>query len=136
MTILGGRFHEVDSNALDFHIAGSMAVRQALHQARPGLLEPVMHADIGVSEVSLGTVMADFTRRRGDIHDLQMRGNNRHILGEVPLSEVRGYVTALRDMTSGRGDFSLEFRTYAIVPDGLAEAVIEERQARGKVARR
>jgi elongation factor G len=136
VTILGGRYHEVDSNSLDFHIAGSMAVRQALHQARPGLLEPVMHADIGVSEASLGTVMADFTRRRGDIHDLQMRGNKRHILGEVPLSEVRGYVTALRDMTSGRGDFSLEFQTYAIVPDGLADAVIEERQARGKVSRR
>jgi elongation factor G len=136
VTILGGRYHEVDSNALDFHIAGSMAVRQALHQARPGLLEPVMHADIGVSETSLGTVMADFTRRRGDIHDLQMHGNKRHILGNVPLSEVRGYVTALRDMTSGRGDFSLEFRTYAIVPDGLAGAVIEERQARGKVSRR
>jgi elongation factor G len=136
VTILGGRFHEVDSNSLDFHIAGSMAVRQALHQARPGLLEPVMRADIGVSEASLGAVMADFTRRRGDIYDLQMRANKRHILGDVPLSEVRGYVTALRDMTSGRGDFSLEFRCYDLVPDSLAEAVVEERQARGKISRR
>lgn len=116
VTILGGRYHEVDSNALDFHIAGSMAVRQAIQQARPGLLEPVMRADIGVSETSLGTVMSDLTRRRGNIYDLQVRGNNRHILGDVPLSEVRGYVTALRDMTSGRGDFSLEFRTYDLVP--------------------
>jgi len=136
VTILSGRYHEVDSNALDFHIAGSMAVRQALHLARPGLLEPVMHADMSVGEPYLGTVMADFTRRRGNIHDLQVRGNKRHILGDVPLAEVRGYVTALRDMTSGRGDFSLEFRTYAIVPDELAEAVIEERQARGKVSKR
>jgi elongation factor G len=136
VTILSGRYHEVDSNALDFHIAGSMAVRQALHLARPGLLEPVMHADMSVGEPYLGTVMADFTRRRGNIHDLQVRGNKRHILGDVPLAEVRGYVTALRDMTSGRGDFSLEFRTYAIVPDELAEAVIEERRARGKVSKR
>jgi elongation factor G len=136
VTIVGGRYHEVDSNALDFHIAGSMAVRQALHQARPALLEPLMRADIGVSEASLGTVMSDFTRRRGSIHDLQQRGNKRHILGDVPLSEARGYVTALRDMTSGRGDFSLEFRSYDLVPDGLAEAVIEERQMRGKVSRR
>jgi elongation factor G len=136
VTILGGRYHEVDSNALDFHIAGSMAVRQALRQARPGLLEPVMRADIGVSETSLGTVMSDFTRRRGNIHDLQMRGSKRHILGDVPLAEVRGYVTALRDMTSGRGDFSLEFRSYDLVPDGLAETIIAERLARGKVSRR
>lgn len=136
VTILGGRYHEVDSNALDFQIAGSMAVRQALHKARPGLLEPVMHADIGVGETYLGSVMADFTRRRGEIRDLQMRGVKRHILGEVPLSEVQGYVTALRDMTSGRGDFSLEFRRYDLVPDELAEAVIAERQARGKVSRR
>jgi elongation factor G len=136
VTILGGRYHEVDSNALDFHIAGSMAVRQALRQARPGLLEPVMRADIGVSETSLGTVMSDFTRRRGNIHDLQMRGSKRHILGDVPLAEVRGYVTALRDMTSGRGDFSLEVRSYDLVPDGLAETIIAERLARGKVSRR
>jgi elongation factor G len=136
VTILGGRYHEIDSNALDFHIAGSMAVRQALHQARPGLLEPVMYADIRVGEPYLGAIMADFTRRRGEIRDLQVRGNLRHLLGEVPLSEVRGYVTALRDMTSGRGDFTLEFRSYAIVPDALAEAVIEERTRRGKVSRR
>jgi elongation factor G len=95
-----------------------------------------MHADIGVGEPYLGAIMADFTRRRGEIRDLQVRGNLRHLLGDVPLSEVRGYVTALRDMTSGRGDFSLEFRQYDLVPDDLAEAVIEERQARGKVSRR
>jgi elongation factor G len=136
VTILGGRYHEVDSNAIDFHIAGSMAVRQALQQARPGLLEPVMRADIGVGEAYLGAVMADFTRRRGNIRDLQMRASLRHILGDVPLAEVRGYVTALRDMTSGRGDFSLEFYRYDLVPDALAEVVIAERQARGKISRR
>jgi elongation factor G len=136
VTITGGRYHEVDSNALDFQIAGSMAVRQALGEARPCLLEPVMHADIGVSEACLGTVMADFTRRRGEIRDLQVRGEARHILGYVPLYEVRGYVTALRDMTSGRGDFSLEFQRYDIVPDDLAETIIQERLARGKVSRR
>jgi elongation factor G len=136
VTILGGRYHEVDSNALDFHIAGSMAVRQALKLAHPALLEPVMFADIRVGEPYLGTVMADFTRRRGEIRDLQVRGSQRQLLGEAPLAEVRGYVTALRDMTSGRGDFTLEFRRYEIVPDRLAEAIIAERQARGKVARR
>ncbi len=136
VTILGGRYHEVDSNALDFHIAGSMAVRQALQQSHPGLLEPVMHADIGVSETSLGAVMADFTRRRGEIRDLQMRANLRHILGDVPLAEVRGYVTALRDLTSGRGIFSLEFSRYNLVPETLAEGIIAERQRRGKISRR
>ncbi len=136
VTITGGRYHEVDSGPMDFHIAGSMAVRQALKLARPALLEPVMAADIRVGDPYIGTVMADFTRRRGDIRDLQVRGGSRQLLGEAPLAEVRGYVTDLRDMTSGRGDFTLEFRRYEIVPEKLAEAIIAERQSRGKVARR
>jgi elongation factor G len=78
--------------------------------------------------------MADFARRRGQVSDVQMRGRLWNILGEVPLAEARGYVTALRDMTSGRGNFSLEFVRYDIVPEELARGIIEERRARGKIA--
>jgi elongation factor G len=136
VTIVGGRYHEVDSGPMDFHIAGSMAVRQALLLAHPALLEPVMRADIVVNEEYLGTVMGDFSRRRGDIKDIGQRGMRRVVHGEVALAEVRGYITDLRDMTSGRGDFALEFVRYDIVPEALAEGIIEERKARGKLAKR
>jgi elongation factor G len=136
VTIVGGRYHEVDSGPMDFHIAGSMAVRQALLLARPALLEPVMRVDIVVNEEYLGTVMGDFSRRRGDIQDIGQRGTRRVVHGEVALAEVRGYITDLRDMTSGRGDFALEFVRYEIVPEELAEGIIEERKARGKLAKR
>jgi len=136
VTLLGGRFHAVDSNALDFRIAGSMAVRQAIRQAHPALLEPVMRADIQVGEDYLGAVMADFNRRRGEVCDIRVRGELRDILGDVPLAEARGYATDLRSLTQGRGTFTLEFLRYAIVPDHLAEAIIAERQAQGKVPRR
>jgi len=134
VTIVGGRYHEVDSDAMDFHIAGSMAVRQALQLARPALLEPIMRADILVAEDYMGTVLGDFLRRRGEITDVGQRGIRRVIHGEVPLSEIRGYITDLRDMTSGRGDFALEFLRYDLVPDELAQVVIEDRRARGKIA--
>ena len=136
VTVVGGRFHEVDSNSMDFRIAGSMGVRQALRQARPALLEPVMRADIHLSEEHLGTVMADFARRRGDVSDIHIRGNQRNLLGDVPLAEARGYATDLRSLTSGRGTFTLEFRRYQIVPDDLAEAILARRQAEGKVPKR
>lgn len=136
VTIAGGRYHEVDSGPMDFHIAGSMAVRQALNLARPALLEPVMRADILIHEEYVGRVMGDFSQRRGDIKDVGVRAGRRVIHGYVPLANARGYITDLRDMTSGRGDFTLEFARYEVVPDELAQAVIEERLARGKVTRR
>jgi elongation factor G len=136
VTVLGGRYHEVDSNSLDFRIAGSMAVRQALRQASPALLEPVMRADIQMSEEYLGTVMADFARRRGEVLDIQIRERMRGMTGEVPLAEVRGYATDLRSLTQGRGTFTLEFKRYQVMPENLAELVIEERQRKGKISRR
>jgi elongation factor G len=136
VTVLGGRYHEVDSNSLDFRIAGSMAVRQALRQASPALLEPVMRADIQMSEEYLGTVMADFARRRGEVLDIQIRERMRGMTGEVPLAEVRGYATDLRSLTQGRGTFTLEFKRYQVMPENLAELVIEDRQRKGKISRR
>jgi elongation factor G len=136
VTMLGGKFHEVDSAPMDFRIAGSMAVRKAVHQARPALLEPVMQADITVGEEYLGTVIGDMGRRRGNVNAVHVRGGARNVLAEVPLAEARGYATALRDFTSGRGTFTLEFRRYDLVPDKIAEEIIEQRQAEGKVPRR
>ncbi len=136
VSLLGGKFHEVDSAAMDFQIAGSMAVRQAVRRARPALLEPMMRADINVSEDSVGAVVADIGRRRGVVGGMRVRGSMRNVHGEVPLSEARGYATDLRSLTQGRGTFTLEFRCYEIVPDSIAEEIIQQRQAEGKVPKR
>ncbi|MDY7078068.1 MAG: elongation factor G [Chloroflexota bacterium] len=136
VTLLGGKFHEVDSASMDFQIAGSMAVRQAVRHANPALLEPVMHADINVSEEHLGTVVADIGRRRGNVNGMHVRGNVRNVDGEVPLAEARGYATDLRSLTQGRGTFTLEFRLYDLVPDGIAEQIIKQRRAEGKIPKR
>ncbi len=136
VTLLGGKFHEVDSAAMDFQIAGSMAVRQAVRRARPALLEPIMHVDINVGEEHLGAIMADIGRRRGSVNAMRVRGSMRNVDGEVPLAEARGYATDLRSLTQGRGTFTLEFRRYDFVPDGIAEQIIKQRRAEGKIPKR
>jgi len=136
VTLLGGKFHEVDSASMDFQIAGSMAVRQAVRRANPALLEPMMGIDVNVAEEHLGTIVADIGRRRGSVSAMHVRGNLRNVDGEVPLAEARGYATDLRSLTQGRGTFSLEFRRYDVVPDGIAEEVIKQRRADGKIPER
>jgi elongation factor G len=136
VTLLDGRYHEVDSAAIDFEVAGSIAARRAVRQAAPTLLEPVMRLDVNVNEEYLGSVVADIGRRRGVMNGMRPRGRNRNIDAEVPLAEARGYATDLRSMTQGRGTFTLEFKRYDIVPNEIAEEVIRERQAAGKVPER
>ena len=136
VTLLGGKFHEVDSASMDFQIAGSIAVRQAVRRANPALLEPIMHADINVSEEHLGAVVADIGRRRGSVSGMHVRGSMRNVDGEVPLAEARGYATDLRSLTQGRGTFTLEFRRYDFVPDSIAEQIIKQRREEGKIPKR
>jgi elongation factor G len=136
VTLLGGKFHEVDSASMDFQIASSMAVRQAVRRANPALLEPMMGIDVNVGEEYLGTIVADIGRRRGSVSAMHVRGGMRNVDGEVPLAEARGYATDLRSLTQGRGTFTLEFRRYDVVPDGIAEEVIKQRRAEGKIPER
>ncbi len=133
VTMTGGKFHAVDSDTRDFQIAGSMAVRQAVRQAHPTLIEPIMQADINVGEDHLGTVIGDLGRRRGSVSGVHVRGRTRNVVGEVPLAEARGYATDLRDFTHGRGTFTLELRRYDLVPDSIAEEIIKQRREAGKV---
>lgn len=133
VTLLGGRFHEVDSATMDFDIAGGMGARQIVRAAGPALLEPIMRIDINAAEEYVGPVVADIGRRRGLVNTMRVRGHLRNVDGEVPLAEARGYATDLRSMTQGRGTFTLEFKRYAVVPEGIAADVIKERQAAGKV---
>lgn len=136
VTLLDGKIHEVDSAAMDFEIAGSMAVRKAIRQASPAILEPLMELDINVTEEQLGAVVADVGRRRGSVNDIRVRGEMRNIRGDVPLAEARGYATDLRSLTQGRGTFTLEFDHYAIVPDDIADDIVERRKEEGKLRER
>jgi elongation factor G len=136
VSLLGGRIHEVDSAAADFEIAGSMAVRRAVRQAQPGLLEPVMRIDISVDEEHVGAVIADVGRRRGQVRAIQPRGLQREVVGEVPLAAAYGYATDLRSLTQGRGTFTLEFDHYDLVPEALAEQIVQQRVRDGKLSER
>jgi elongation factor G len=136
VTLFDGRFHEVDSAAMDFQIAGSMGVRQAVRRAGPGLLEPIMAIDLSVSDEHLGAVVGDMGRRRGTVKEMRARGSLRSVDGEVPLAETFGYATDLRSLTQGRGTFTLEFDRYDLVPEGIAEQIVKQRREEGKVPER
>jgi elongation factor G len=133
VTLLDGKIHEVDSAAMDFEIAGSMAVQRAVRLAQPALLEPVMDLDVNVDEERVGAVVADIGRRRGSVNNMRVRGAIRNIDGRVPLAEARGYATDLRSLTQGRGTFTLEFDHYDLVPDDIAEEITERRRKEGKL---
>ncbi|MGC9523463.1 MAG: elongation factor G [Anaerolineae bacterium] len=130
VTLLDGDYHDVDSATIDFEIAGSMAVKDAIRKAAPALMEPIMELDVNIPEDYLGTVVADIGRRRGTMNEMRVRGNYRNVDGEIPLAEARGYATDLRSLTQGRGTFSLKFKRYDVLPDNIAEAVIEESRER------
>ncbi len=130
VTLVDGSYHEVDSSAMDFEIVGSMAVKEAIRKAMPALMEPIMDLDINVPEEHLGGVVADVGRRRGLMHDLRIRGHYRTIDGEVPLAEARGYATDLRSLTQGRGTFSLAFKRYEVLPEEIAQVIIEANRER------
>jgi elongation factor G len=136
VTVLGGQYHEVDSSPIDFHIAASMAVRQAARAAGLALLEPIMRLDVQVGQPHMGSITADLWSRRGRVTASQVQEPVCRISGEAPLAETYGYATALRDMTHGHGAFTLEFRRYDLIPEALATAIVARRQAEGRVPER
>jgi elongation factor G len=121
--LVDGSYHAVDSNEMAFSIAGSMAVKDAMHKAQPFLLEPIMKVDVVMPEEHLGDVMGDLASRRGHILGMEGRGTSQNVKANVPLAEMFGYATELRSMTSGRATYSMEFSHYAEMPGNLAEAV-------------
>jgi len=123
VTLVDGSYHAVDSSEMAFQVAGSMAVKDAMHKAQPYLLEPVMKVDVVMPEEYLGDVMGDLASRRGHILGMEGRGTSQNVKAHVPLAEMFGYATELRSMTSGRATYSMEFSHYAEMPGNLAEAV-------------
>ncbi len=122
--LFDGGFHAVDSSAIAFEIAAKGAFRQSMPKAGAQLLEPIMHVDVFTPDDHVGDVIGDLNRRRGMIKDQQAGVTGVRIKADVPLSEMFGYIGHLRTITSGRGQFSMEFSHYAACPMNVAEAVI------------
>lgn len=125
-----GAFHAVDSSAIAFELAAKGAYRQSMPKAGPQLIEPIMKVDVFTPEDHVGDVIGDLNRRRGMIKDQEPGTTGVRIKAEVPLAEMFGYIGSLRTMTSGRGQFSMEFSHYLPCPQNVAEKVIEEAKAR------
>ncbi len=132
VTLLDGAFHAVDSSAIAFEIAAKAAYRQSIPKAGPQLIEPIMNVDVFTPEDHVGDVIGDLNRRRGMIKSQEANVTGVRIKAEVPLSEMFGYIGDLRTMTSGRGQFSMEFSHYLPCPKNVAEEVIKEVQERNK----
>jgi elongation factor G len=129
IVVTGGRFHEVDSHRLDFEIAGSLAFKKAYRRAAPVLLEPIMRAVTHTPDTYVGAIVSDFAVRRGQVTHMALEDTGTYVVeATVPLSSMFGYVTVLRDRTSGRGTFTLEFTHYAPVPKDVALPIIEARR--------
>jgi elongation factor G len=128
--LFDGAFHAVDSSAVAFEIAAKGAYRQSMPKAGPQLLEPVMKVDVFTPEDHVGDVIGDLNRRRGMIAGQDPGATGIRIKANVPLSEMFGYIGHLRTMTSGRGQFSMEFAHYAPCPANVTEDVIAKVKAR------
>lgn len=124
--LIDGAFHAVDSSAIAFEIAAKGAFRQSIAKAKPQLLEPVMKVDVFTPEDHVGDVIGDLNRRRGMIKDQAAGVTGVRIKADVPLSEMFGYIGHLRTMTSGRGQFSMEFSHYAACPNNISEKVVAQ----------
>ena len=127
VTVIDGSFHPVDSDQLSFEICAQMAFKNACAKAKPVLMEPIMKLEVVTPEESMGDVIGDLNKRRGQVEGMDTAHNGARIVkAKVPLSEMFGYVTALRTITSGRATSSMEFSHYAPVSSSIAKAVLTE----------
>ncbi len=132
VTLVDGSFHPVDSSAVAYEIAAKAAYRQSIPKAGPQLLEPIMKVDVFTPEDHVGDVIGDLNRRRGMILGQEAGPAGVRVKADAPLSEMFGYIGDLRTMTSGRGQFSMEFSHYAPCPANIAEQVVKEVEERKK----
>ena len=132
VALYDGSYHDVDSNEMAFKMAGSLGFKEGARKAGAVLLEPIMKVDVYTPDDHVGDVIGDLNRRRGMIKDQEAGTTGVRIKADVPLSEMFGYIGHLRTMTSGRGQFSMEFSHYMPCPQNVAEKVIEEVKARNE----
>jgi elongation factor G len=119
-----GSYHDVDSSEMAFKIAGSMAIKKATRAASPVLLEPIMAVEVVTPEDYMGDVIGDLSSRRGRVEGMEQKGNSQAIRAQVPLGEMFGYATDLRSRTQGRATYSMQFHSYAEVPEAIAKEIV------------
>ncbi len=132
VTLTFGSYHEVDSSEMAFKIAGSMAFKEGFMKAKPILLEPVMKVEVEVPEEFMGDVIGDISSRRGRVEGMETMDKLSKVKAQVPLSEMFGYATDIRNRTRGQGTFTMEFDHYEEVPGNIAEQVISGRKSGSK----
>ncbi|CRH62715.1 elongation factor G [Fannyhessea vaginae] len=126
VTLVEGSYHEVDSSEAAFKIAGSMAIKAALQQSDPVLLEPIESVVVETPEQYMGDVMGNLTGRRGKIEGMEDRANTKLIRAKVPLGEMFGYATDLRSQTQGRASYTMQFDSYEAVPKSIREQIVSK----------
>jgi elongation factor G len=119
-----GSYHDVDSSEMAFKIAGSIAIKKAARLASPVLMEPVMAVEVVTPEDYMGDVIGDLSSRRGRVEGMEQRGNSQAIRALVPLSDMFGYATDLRSRTQGRASYTMQFHSYAEVPESIAKEIV------------
>ncbi len=122
-----GSYHDVDSSEIAFKIAASMAFKEAAQKAKPVILEPIMRVEVVIPEKFMGDITGSLSGKRGQIEAMEDRGMNKAVHAKVPLSEMFGYTTTLRSMTEGRGNMTMEFDHYDVVPQNVATDIIASR---------
>jgi len=123
-TVYDGSYHDVDSNELSFKMAGRLAFKKAMEQARPCLLEPVMKVEVEAPEEFAGALMGDLNGRRGRVQGMNARGKTTVVEAEVPMAEMLSYGATLTSLTQGRGSFRMEMKHYDVVPPAIAEKIL------------
>jgi elongation factor G len=124
-----GSFHPVDSDQLSFELAAKLGFKESAKKANPVIMEPIMKLEVVTPEEYMGDIVGDLNRRRGQVNDMSDRNNAKVIKADVPLSEMFGYVTTLRTLSSGRAASTMVFSHYAETPSNISEKVIEESKA-------
>jgi elongation factor G len=130
VTLVDGSYHDVDSSEMAYRIAGSMAVKKAIGQAGPILLEPVMAVEVVTPEDYMGDVIGDLASRRGRVEGMEQRGTSHVVRAQVPLADMFGYATDLRSRTQGRATYTMQFDAYNEVPDSISKEIVA--RARGE----
>ena len=129
ITLYDGSYHDVDSSELAFKIAGSLAFKKAMEQASAALLEPIMNVEVYAPEAYAGDLMGDLNSRRGRVQGMDSRPGTQVIKAQVPMAEMLSYAPTLTSLTQGRGDYTMEFSHYEIVPAQIAEKIIDQAKA-------
>ena len=130
--VFDGSYHDVDSDALSFELCAKMGFRTAAKQAKPVLLEPIMKVEVVTPEENTGDVVGDLNRRRGLVEGMEAKVNAQVIKAKVPLSEMFGYVTQLRTITSGRATSVMEFHSFQPAPENVAATVVAKNSGKLK----